>query len=118
MVLHPELVKIERIRNDPDYGRTGEIEKGASAELGRRYAEVIVGRLAHLAQRMVNWDDATRAAFARAERALISAQVKGWRTTDAWAAWRKMFGGELTQYGAYLAAEQFDQIEQLALQLL
>jgi creatinine amidohydrolase len=118
MHLHPELVHIERIRDDPDYGRTDEIEKGASAELGRRYTETIVARLATVARRMVAWDLHTRAAFVRAERALVSAQVRGWRTVNAWAAWRKLFAGELTQYGAYLAAEQFDQIEQLAAQLI
>ena len=111
-------MRIERIRDDPDYGRTDEIEKGASAKLGRRYTETIVARLAQVAQRMVAWDAPTRAAFVRAESALVSAQVRGWRTANAWAAWRKLFAGELTQYGAYLAAEQFDQIEHLAAQLI
>lgn len=114
MHLHPELVQIERIRNDPDYGRTDEIEKGASAERGRIYAEAIVSRLAAVARAMPAWDGATRDAFIRAERALVSAQVKGWRNTHAWTAWQKMFSGELTQYGAYLAAGQFDRIEQMA----
>ena len=118
MYLHPELVRIERIHNDPDYGKTDEIAKGASAELGRTYADVIVERLAGVAQNMLTWDGRTRTAFVRAERALVSAQVKGWRDGNAWAAWRKLFSGALTQYGALLAAGAFDQIEQRAAALL
>ncbi|MCL5273279.1 MAG: creatininase family protein [Chloroflexi bacterium] len=118
MHLHPDLVKIERIRTDPDYGRTDAIEKGASAELGRKYASLIVERLAKLARAMPGWDDPTREAFVRAERALISAQVKGWRTRDAWAAWRKTSSGEFTMYGAYLAAGEFERIERMASHLL
>ena len=118
MHLHPELVKIERIRSDPDYGKTDAIEKGASAELGRRYAGLIVERLAAVAQAMPGWDDVARAAFVRAERALISAQVKGWRLDHPWAAWRKAHAGEVAQYGAHLAAGRFAEIEKLAALLL
>ena len=118
MYLHPELVQIERIRSDPEYGKTDEIEKGSSTELGRRYAEIIVERLATLARAMPQWDEQTRTAFVRAERALISAQVKGWRLQHPWAAWSKLFNGELTRYGAYLSAGQFDEIEQMAAHLI
>lgn len=116
--LHPDLVAMERIRSDPDYGKDDRIERGASPELGRRYADLIVERLAHLAQRMPSWGDDTRAAFVRAERALISAQVRGWRQQQAWAAWKGVFGGEHTAYGHLLAAERFDEIERLAGRLL
>jgi creatinine amidohydrolase len=116
--LHPELVAVERIRSDPEYGRTDRIEKGSSPELGARYAAVIVERLARLARGMVSWSDATREAFARAERTVVGAQVKGWRTDHAWAAWRKMSSGELAQYGALLTEERFDEIESLARDLL
>ncbi|HEY3340899.1 MAG TPA: creatininase family protein [Anaerolineae bacterium] len=118
MYLHPELVKIERIRSDPEYGKTDEIEKGSSIELGRRYAETIIERLAALASGMPKWDEQTRTAFVRAERALISAQVKGWRLQHPWAAWSKLFNGELTRYGAYLSAGKFDEIEQMAAHLI
>jgi hypothetical protein len=30
------LVRIERIRNDPDYGKTDDIEKGSSPHLGKK----------------------------------------------------------------------------------
>jgi len=115
--LMPELVAIDRIRTDPDYGKTDTIEKGSSPELGNRYADVIVRRLACLARSMPDWDDATRDAFVRAERALVTAQVKGWRSQHAWAAWRKSFAGELLGYGAMLEAGDFAGIERLAAQL-
>lgn len=116
--LHPELVAIERIRSDPDYGRDERIEKGSSPALGRQYATLIVTRLAHLAQNMPHWNPEQLAAFIRAERAIVSAQVRGWRTEHAWAAWRKIGSGQLTGYGRFLAEERFAEIEALAAQLL
>lgn len=115
--LHPELVAIERIRSDPEYGATDAIEKGSSPELGRKYAELIVARLAKLARVMPDWTEATRERFARAERALISAQVKGWRNAHPWAAWGSLIQKQLTQYGALLVDERFEEIEKLASQL-
>ncbi len=114
MHLHPHLVEIERIRDDPDYGRTDEIERGASAELGRRYADLIVSRLATIAATMPAWDAVTLDRFIRAERAVVSAQVRGWRNDHAWSAWRRLFSGELTTYGASLVEQRFEDIEQLA----
>ena len=115
--LHPELVAIERIRDDPDYGKTDTIEKGSSPELGQKYADLIIARLAHLATAMVSWDEATRNAFARAERALVEAQVRGWRTRHAWAAWNSLGAKGLNQYGALLVAQDFAAIEAMAEQL-
>ena len=116
--LEPELVRMERIGNDPDYGRDGVIERGASPELGERYASVIVERLATIARAMPGWDASQRAAFVRAERALVSVQVRGWRTDHPWAAWRKAFSGGETSYGALLAEGCFLEIEQMAERLL
>lgn len=118
MHLHPELVRIERIRTDPDYGKTDAIEQGSSPERGQKYADLIIARLATLAQRMPRWDTATRDAYVNAERALVSAQVRGWRTQHAWAAWRDIGAKALTQYGQYLAEQRFADIEHLAAQLL
>jgi creatinine amidohydrolase len=115
--LHPELVAIERIRSDPEYGATDAIEKGASPELGKRYADRIVARLAALARAMVDWDAPTRDAFARAERALVDAQVRGWRTRHAWAAWQTLIQKQLTGYGELLVAQRFAEIEALAAEL-
>jgi len=118
MELHPDLSDIARIRNDPEYGATPDIEKGSSKELGARYAGLIVERLAKVARAMPGWDDSRREAFVRAERALVSAQVKGWRTRGPWAAWQRIGAGEITTYGILLANERFEEIEGLAARLL
>ncbi len=115
--LHPELVAIDRIRQDPEYGATDMIERGSSPELGKQYADLIISRLASLAQSMLLWNDTTRVAFVRAERALISAQVKCWRIADPWAAWRKLITQGLTQYGRLLIERRFSEIEQMAEQM-
>lgn len=116
--LYPELVSIERLKTDPVYGATPDIEQGASAALGERYAEVITERLSCVARRMVLWDSATREAYVKAERALIRAQVKGWRNQHAWAAWGQIASRNLTQYGQFLVEERFQEIENLAEHLL
>ncbi len=116
MHLHPELVAMDRIRSDPDYGATDRIEKGASAELGERYASLIVDRLARLAAAMPRWTAAERAAFVRAERSILSAQVARWRNDGPWAAWRRI--GDFAAYGDLLARQQFGQIEELAARVL
>lgn len=112
--LHPDLVDIARIREDPEYGATDTIERGASPELGERYAKTIITRLATLARAMPTWDAVQRAAFVRAERSLVTAQVVGWRTVHAWAAWSALIQQGLTQYGALLTSERFAEIEELA----
>jgi creatinine amidohydrolase len=116
--LEPELVRMERIRSDPDYGRDNRIEKGASPELGRRYADLIVSRLARVAGAMPHWKAEKLAAFVRAERAIVAAQVRQWRKTgNPWAAWRRIASGEEFAYGEWLADERFAEIEALAQRL-
>jgi creatinine amidohydrolase len=115
--LHPELVAMDRINDDPDYGSEGTIERGSSRELGRKYAECITDRLAGLAQRMPAWGDETRAAFARAERALVRSQVTAWRKQEAWTAWRTLVNRGLVHYGEYLSQDRFDRIEAMAAEL-
>ena len=114
--LHPDLVAIDRIDNDPDYGADDRIKNGASPALGQRYADLITDRLARLASAMPSWDGDKLAAFVAAERALISAQVRGWRTDSAWAAWQQL--GQHTGYGQLLVDENFAGIEALAGRLL
>jgi creatinine amidohydrolase len=118
MHLAPDLVAMDRIAADPDYGATDKIARGSSAQLGRKYAELIVDRLSRMAREMPSWDATARAAFARAEGALVAAQLKGWREQSAWAAWKKFFSGELSRYGEWLVEQRFDQIEQMAAHLL
>jgi creatinine amidohydrolase len=112
--LRPELVDIARIRQDPEYGATDAIERGSSPELGKRYAEVIVTRLATVARQMPTWDAAVRAAFVRAERALVTAQVAGWRKAHPWYSWGELIQQQLTGYGAALTAGDFAEIERIA----
>lgn len=116
--LHPELVAIARIGADPDYGRDGRIAQGASAALGQRYAELIIDRLARLATAMPQWNADQLAASIRADRAIVSAQVRGWRTDKPWAAWRKIGSGQVIDYGRLLVEGRFAEIEELAGQLL
>jgi creatinine amidohydrolase len=114
--LHPDLVALERIDADPDYGVDGRIKAGASPQLGKAYADLIVSRLAVLAQVMPTWDEATLDDFIAAERALVRAQVKGWRMDHAWAAWRKL--SEHRSYGQWLVEGRFDQIRAMAAELI
>jgi creatinine amidohydrolase len=117
--LCPDLVAIDRIRDDPDYGKDGRIEAGSSPELGKKYVDLIVDRLAQLARSMPGWNLATREAFVRSERALISVQLRGWRSSgNQWRAWRKMFSGEITNYGELLVQGRFSEIEKMASKLI
>lgn len=113
--LHPDLVAMDRIDDDPDYGRDGIIRDGSSPELGQRYAETIIDRLARLARAMPEWDAATLADFVHAERALVSAQVRGWREQHAWAAWRPL--GDHRLYGQWLVDGEFARIAAMAHEL-
>ena len=80
--LEPDLVAIDRIRNDPDYGKNDRIEKGSSPELGQAYAELIIDRLACLALAMPKWATDKRTKFVTAERSILSSQIQGWRRRD------------------------------------
>lgn len=115
--LIPELVAMDRINDDPDYGHNGLIQNGSSPELGRKYADLITGRIAKVAVSMVTWDAATRSAFALAEASLVRAQVTAWRNTGPWEAWRVLIERGLTRYGAMLADQDFKGIEAMAAQL-
>jgi creatinine amidohydrolase len=116
--LEPELVKMERLAGDPDYGATDEIAKGASAELGRLYTDKIVERLSALVTKAVSWDSDKLDAYIRAEQALLQVQLRGWREREPWAAWDKMFSGEIVHYGSLLTEEKFAEIEAMAQELL
>jgi creatinine amidohydrolase len=114
--LQPDLVALNRIGDDPDYGRDGRIRDGSSPELGKRYADVIVGRLAAVAQAMPTWDEVTLDHFIAAERALVRAQVKGWREQGPWTAWANL--ADNRHYGEWLAAGKFNDILQMAKELV
>jgi creatinine amidohydrolase len=117
--LAPELVAMDRINEDPDYGKGGVIERGASPELGQKYADLIVDRLATVARAMPTWDETTRRAFASAEAAIVRAQVSGWRKEPdvPWASWRELLQKKQYGYGAMLAAGDFAGIERMAAEI-
>jgi len=116
--LHPELVAIDRLGTDPEYGQPGRVLPGASAELGARYASRIVERLAQVAAGMPGWLPEQREAFVQAERALVRAQVGAWRrTAEPWAAWARLAAGAEVRYGELLAAGRFAEIEAMAARL-
>lgn len=115
--LEPDLVAIDRIRNDLDYGKNDCIEKGSSPELGQTYAELIIDRLACLAVAMPKWEEEKRAKFVTAERSILSSQIQGWRLQHPWAAWQNIHLEPVKQYGQLLVEEKFDQIVELSKQL-
>lgn len=114
--LHPDLVEMDRIGQDPVYGKDDRIREGASEELGRRYGNRIVERLAQVAGTMPEWSPEDLEAFVVSERAVVSAQVKGWRTDGPWAAWQHL--ERIAEYGQLLAEGQFGRIQELAGALL
>ena len=116
--LEPDLVAIDRIKIDPDYGKDGVIESGSSPELGKKYADLIITRLASLAQSMPGWNAEKRDAFAQAENAILSAQLRGWRLQQPWAAWQNIHLEDVTDYSRLLVDEQFEKISILSKKLL
>ncbi len=116
--LEPDLVAIDRIKIDPDYGKDGAIESGSSPELGKKYADLIITRLASLAQSMPGWNAEKRDAFAQAENAILSVQLRGWRLQQPWAAWQNIHLEDVTDYSRLLVDEQFEKISILSRKLL
>ena len=114
--LQPDLVALNRIDDDPDYGKDGRIRDGSSPLLGKQYADLIVERLATLTRAMPTWDDAQLDRFIAAERALVAVQTKGWRTQEPWTAWAKLAAH--VHYGEWLVAGEFEQIRTMAQELL
>ena len=113
MALRPELVDLSRLEGKPPYqGISGDPRRDGSAELGERLVEVMVDRLARLAQRMPQWDAEQRRGFLRAEQALTNYQLeRGGEEGDVWAAWRQV--AQVAAYGPLLVEERFSEIVQL-----
>jgi len=109
MALVPGLTDLSQLKGEPPFrGVSGDPRLSTAAE-GERIAEVIVERLAVLAQRMPQWDVLTRTRFLRAEQALVSHQLEtGGAAGDVWAAWRNM--QHFAAYGELLADERFEEI--------
>lgn len=118
MYLCPDLVSLDKFEEDPDFDLTAEVKNKSSRELGRKYARLIIERMAEIANSMIDWDESKLEAYVKAERSLLSSQVKGWREKSPWAAWDKMADGRLTNYGSLLVEEDFKEIEKIGQKLL
>jgi creatinine amidohydrolase len=113
MALIPGLTDLTQLRGEPPFqGIGGGDPRQSTAEEGERVSEVIVARLATLAQRMPEWDAETRTRFVRSEQALVGHQLEtGGAAGDVWAAWRNM--QHFAAYGELLAAERFEEIVEM-----
>lgn len=115
MKLRPDLVEMNRFEADASYGLGEETRVGSSPVIGEVYCNTITDRMAALARSMVNWDAGVLAGFVDAERAIISAQVRGWRLgPHPWAAWRNLSASGMREYGRLLVEGRFDEIRRLA----
>jgi len=110
MALIPGLTDLSQLKGDPPFqGIGGGDPRTSTAAEGERVSEVIVARLATLAQHMPQWDEGTRSRFLRAEQALVSHQLEtGGAAGNVWAAWGNM--QHFAAYGELLAGERFDEI--------
>lgn len=119
--LRPELVDLDRLSgNEPYQGVYGrDPKKHASPEEGKRLAEPIVERLAMLARIMPQWDQDAVDAFARAEEALVRAQITlSSRTHSVWAAWQNVNNKRaFARYPQLLVEARFDEIVSLTREL-
>jgi creatinine amidohydrolase len=115
MALIPELVDLSRLTGGPPFqGVSGNPRDDSSAEMGERLSQAMADRLARLAQRMPLWDDAMRAAFVRAEQALVSFQLEmAGDSGNVWAAWRDGNLERFVDYGRLLAEGRFDEIAEI-----
>ena len=114
MHLYPGSVDFSRLGNAPHQGVFGRDPKiHASAKDGKRLADTIVKRLAHLAKRMPKWDRKTLDRYISAQKALVDRQIRlaGLPGNNAWTAWRHVADGKtMINYGRWLVNEQFEKI--------
>jgi creatinine amidohydrolase len=113
--LDPTSVDLTRLGEPPHKGVGGRDPREATAEDGRRIAEVIIGRLARVGAAMPKWDEATLEAFLRAEEAIVNRQVSlAASHKQVWAGWRNLGAGALRTYGSLLAEGRFEEVRKLA----
>ncbi len=113
MHLFPDKVDLDRLEGSPPYQGIGGLDpkEHASAEMGKRFCDAIVGRLAGLAKAMPAWDPETCRRFRNAEEALINRQlVLAGKRGTAWEGWRNIRDGAFDPYPALLAEGRFEEI--------
>lgn len=116
MYLFPGTVDLDRLGDEPHQGVHGKDPKRyANIERdGKRISQAIVRRLAHLAQRMPQWDEPARKRFANAEKALVERQRQMAQTGEVvWAAWKRIGNGVFNDYPRCLEEERFEDITKL-----
>ena len=119
MHLYPEAVNLDALGDPPHRGVGGRDPKEfANAEDGKRFADAIIGRLAHLARSMPTWDQTILDGFIAAEQALVNRQMTlAGQSGQAWTAWRSIGGGGFKQYAALLVKGRFEEIIALTREL-
>ena len=111
MHMYPDTMDLSRLGDPPHQGVGGRDPREASAEDGRIITEMIVSRLATLAQNMPSWDDKTLDRFIDSEATLVAKQLSAPRGKDAiWTAWRNI-GSAMRNYGKQLAEGRFEDIK-------
>jgi len=109
--LFPGTVDLARLGEPPHQGVGGRDPRRASAEDGRLITEIIVARLATLAQKMPTWNTEVLDRFVDAEATLVARQLSAPRGKNAiWTAWRNV-ATSMRDYGKLLAEERFDEIK-------
>jgi len=111
MHLFPDTVDLSRLGEPPYQGVGGRDPKQSSAEDGRRITEIIVSRLATLAQKMPAWNEETLDRFVDAEATLVAKQLSAPRGKNAiWTAWRNN-ATVMRDYGKLLTEDRFEEIK-------
>jgi creatinine amidohydrolase len=118
LYLDPETVDLARLGKPPHQGVGGRDPREATRGDGEKLAETIIGRLAKLAQRMPQWDQATLQRFIEAEAALVNRQLAlAASEKQIWAGWRNIGKEAFSDYGRLLADEKFEEIVALTKRL-
>jgi len=117
MHLFPDKVDLDRLEGSPPYQGVGGLDpkEHASAEMGERFCNAIIERLAALAKAMPAWDLETRRRFRSAEAAIVDRQLnQAGETGSPWAFWRNVQQGVFDRYPSLLAEGRFEEVIELA----
>ncbi len=119
MHLFPGTVDLTLLGEPPYQGVGGKDPKEfATAEDGKRYADLIVRRMASLAESMPRWTPEQVQTFADAEQAILNAQVRQAAPDGpGWEAWKNVGNGVLDPYPEALVNARFNVIEEIAARL-
>lgn len=116
MHLFPHTVDLGRLGAAPHQGVGGKDPKThASADAGRKYADLIVERLAALAVRMPQWTSAEVRSFAEAEQSIVAVQEQYAEPFGScWKAWERLTDGVMDGYPQALVERRFTEIREMA----